>query len=72
MVTHIVEAVTSAFTGLLTGLGSGIVQFFDDVIVVTNGEGEVTGLTNFATWALVFLGVSLALFIVRKITAKVS
>lgn len=71
MVGSIVKAITDAFSGLLSGLGSGIVEFFDDVIVTTGSDGTV-GLSNFATWALVFVGVSLALFVVRKITAKVS
>ena len=67
MVTSIVETITQAFTGLLGGLGSGIVGFFDDVVMATEGEG----ISNFATWALVFLGISFAIFIVRKITGKV-
>lgn len=72
MVSEIITTVTSAFTQLLSGLGSGITGFFEDVVITKNAEGAVTGITPFATWALVFLGVSLALFIVRKITAKVS
>lgn len=67
MVTSIVETITQAFTGLLGGLGSGIVGFFDDVVMATEGGG----ISNFATWALVFLGISFAIFIVRKITGKV-
>ena len=68
MVAEAVKAITDAFTGLLGGVGSGIVDFFDAVIM--NSEG--TGLSNFATWAFIFLGIGLALFIVRKITGKVS
>ena len=68
MVTSIVETITSAFTGLLGGLGSGIVGFFDDVVM---SPAEGGGISNFATWALVFLGISFAIFIVRKITGKV-
>ena len=67
MVTSIVETITQAFTGLLGGLGSGIVGFFDDVVMAPEGGG----ISNFATWALVFLGVSFAIFIVRKITGRV-
>ena len=68
MVESIVSAITGAFTGLLSGLGTGIVGFFDDVIMNEAGDG----ISNFATWALVFVGVGLALFVVRKITGKVS
>lgn len=68
MVAEAVKAITDAFTGLLTGIGTGIVDFFD--VMVMNSEG--TGLSNFALWAFIFLGVGLALFIVRKITSKVS
>ena len=67
MVTSIVETVISAFTAMLGGMGSGIVGFFDDVVMAAEGGG----LSNFATWALVFLGISFAIFIVRKITGKV-
>lgn len=68
MVEAAVKAITDAFTGLLSGIGGGIVDFFDAVIMSEEG----TGLSNFALWAFIFIGIGLALFIVRKITAKVS
>ena len=67
MVAEAVKAITDAFTGLLTGIGSGIVDFFDVMVMTDDGK-----LSNFATWAFIFLGVGLALFIVRKITSKVA
>ena len=53
-------------TSFLTGLGGSIVEVFDQIVVGTDGQ-----LTNFATWALVFLGVSLGLGVITAILRKV-
>ena len=70
MVSQIVKAITDAFTGLLYGVGSGIVGTFD-TLFVKSGTGETTELTTFAIVGLVFLGVGTAWGIVRWLTRKV-
>ena len=70
MVTQIVKAITDAFTGLLSGVGSGIVGTFE-TLFVKSGTGETTELTIFATVGLVFLGVGTAWGAFRWLTRKV-
>lgn len=70
MVTQIVKAITDAFTGLLSGVGSGIVSTFE-TLFVKSATGETTELTTFAIVGLVFLGVGTAWGVVRWLTRKV-
>ena len=70
MVAQIVKAITDAFTGLLSGVGSGIVGTFE-TLFVKSGTGETTELTTFATVGLVVLGVGTAWGVVRWLTRKV-
>lgn len=56
MVQEILETITSTVTGLLQGLGTGIVSFFEDLF--TDGAG---GLSTLAIWVMVLLGVAIAL-----------
>jgi hypothetical protein len=51
IVTTIVEALTSFFTGI----GTAITGFFEEVVLDTTGA-----LTPFATWTLVFIGIAIA------------
>ena len=70
MVTQIIKAITDAFTGLLSGVGSGIVGTFE-TLFIKSGTGETTELTTFAYVGLVFLGVGTAWGILRWLTRKV-
>lgn len=56
MVQEILETIVETVTGLLEGLGVGIVSLFEDLF--TNGEG---GLSTLAIWVMVLLGVAIAL-----------
>lgn len=56
MVQEILETITNTVTGLLQGLGIGIVSLFEDLF--TNGSG---GLSTLAIWVMVLLGVAIAL-----------
>lgn len=62
----IVGTVVDAIKAFLTGIGNSIVDLFDGIVVAENG-----GLTNFATWALVFLGVGLASGVIAAVLRKV-
>lgn len=69
MGTEIVTTVVDAFTSFATGVGTGIVDAFNKVFTVTTSEGTVK-LSNLAIWGLVFAGVGLATWIVKKLCAK--
>ena len=62
----IVTTVVDAIKSFLSGVGNSIVTLFDGIVVGSNG-----GLTNFATWALVFLGVGLASGVIAAVLRKV-
>ena len=62
----IVTTMIEAITGFFTGIGSAIVEFFDGVVLTAEG-----GLTTFATWTLVFMGVSFACTFIWALLRKV-
>ena len=62
IVTTIVEAIAAFFTGV----GSAIVDFFEGIVLTSEG-----GLTTFATWTLVFMGVSFACTFIWALLRKV-
>lgn len=62
----IVTTVVDAIGAFLTGVGGNIVDVFDKIVVTESGQ-----LTNFAVWALVFLGVGLAGGVIGAILRKV-
>lgn len=62
----IVTTVVDAIKSFLSGVGDSIVSLFDGIVVKPTG-----GLTNFATWALVFLGVGLASGVIAAVLRKV-
>lgn len=55
MVTEIVETITEMVTGLLGGLGEGIVGFFEDLFVA-NG-----GISTLGIWVIALIGLAVAL-----------
>lgn len=65
---EIVTTITGAFSAFVTGIGGSIVSAFNSIMF--EGTGDTRRLSALATWSLVFLGVSLALGLVRKFTAK--
>lgn len=56
MVTSIISTITETVSGLLEGIGEGIVKLFNDLFVTTEGA-----LSNLGLWVIVLLGVSIAL-----------
>lgn len=63
MVGSMVTTVTAGLGGILVGIGSSIVTFFDNTVLDADGN-----LTTFAIWALAFLGIAFALGVVKFIT----
>lgn len=63
----IVTTMTQAFGDFLSGIGTSIVTFFSGIVL--NAEG--TALTPFATWALIFVGVGLAITILYALLRKI-
>lgn len=63
MVANMIKNITDAITGVLTGVGGAIVDFFDVTVLTENGD-----LSTFAVWVLAFLGISFGLGVVKFIT----
>lgn len=55
MVTEIISTITEMVTGLLQGLGTGIVDFFEALFVTE------TGISSLAIWVIALLGLAIAL-----------
>lgn len=64
IVTTIAQDVVGAISAFLNGMGTTIVDFFDNVVV---HEGQ---LTTFAGWTLAFVGIGFAAGLVRKLMHK--
>ena len=72
--TDIVSIIVSSFTELLSGCASGIVSLFRVLFMnatVVEGVTTYSGISYFGIWTLAFIGVGVALAILRKITGKV-
>lgn len=61
-----VTQVVSSFSSLLSGIGNGIVDLFNSLILTSEGK-----LTTFATWIAVFIGISIVFWIVRAVLKRV-
>lgn len=61
--TAMVTAVVTAFNGFVTGIGSGVADFFQQIFLTNTGteQAPVYELSTFATVSLVMLGISLAI-----------
>ena len=57
MVNDIVTTIVDVITGLLTGIGSAIVDYFEAVLLNESG----TGLNAFGTFVFVLLGIGAAM-----------
>lgn len=62
----IVEIFVNTIKALFAGIGSTIVDFFEDVVLTDGGA-----LTTFAQWTIVFMAMSFVLTIVWAILRKV-
>ena len=74
MVADMVKAVVDAISGLLTGLGSTIVDTFESIFIekTTGSDGQVTKtISTFAIWGFVFLGVGFASTLLWTIFRKI-
>lgn len=65
-VTNIITAIVEGATGILSGIGAGAVSFFESIFLNTEG-----GLSALGTYLLVFVGVGMAIGIMRWIRSKV-
>lgn len=72
--TEVVNTITGAFSGMLSGAASAIVSLFQ--ILFMNGttvEGVTTysGISDFGIWTLTFIGAGIAIAILSRISHKV-
>lgn len=65
---QIVSTIVSSMTSFATGAAGLIVDVFDKIFV---SAGETAGITNFGTYALVFLGIGIVTGIIGAVVAKV-
>ncbi len=66
---QIVSTVVDAMTSYATGTAGIIVDVFDKIFI--SGSGESAALTNFGTYALVFLGIGTVTAVIGSIVYKV-
>lgn len=66
---QIVSTVVDAMTSYATGTAGIIVDVFDAIFI--SGSGETAALTNFGTYALVFLGIGVVTSVIGAIVYKV-
>lgn len=66
---QIVSTVVTSMTSFAEGVGKIIVNVFDDIFVT--GTGSEQALTNFGTYALVFLGIGIVTGVIGAVVAKV-
>lgn len=65
-VTVIITAIIESITGVLSGLGSGMVDFFDSVFLNESGDG----LSVLAIVVFAFVGLSVGLGLVSMLINK--
>lgn len=63
----IVELMVGGITQLASGIGTGVQQFVEDLLVVKNSSGAITGASTFGGAVAVFAGVGLAVGITTLI-----
>ena len=66
---QIVSTITTAMSGFASGASKIIVDVFDSIFVT--GTGDAATITNFGTYALVFLGIGTVTGVIGAIVAKV-
>lgn len=66
MVSEIINQIVMAFTTFISGLGTAIVDFFEGLILDSEGQ-----LTAFASWGLAFLGLGFAVSVFYAILRKI-
>jgi len=71
--TSMVNAVVNAFNGFVTGVGSGVADFFQTIFLTNTGteQAPVYELSTFAAVSLVMLGISLAIGVTTLIVHMV-
>ena len=69
IVSQITQDVVSSIGIFLEGMGTNIVNLFNELVVTTGANGEQT-ISVFAAWSLAFVGIGFAAGLIRKLTRK--
>ena len=69
MAEKIVSTIVTAMTSFASGAANIIVDVFDSVFI--SGTGDTATITNFGTYALVFLGIGTVTGVIGAVVAKV-
>lgn len=65
-VTNIITPIVEGATGLLGGVGSGIVEFFETLFLTTDGN-----VSSLGTYLLVFVGFGIGIGCMRWVRKKI-
>lgn len=65
IVSEFVGSVVSVITTFLSGIGSGIVGFFETLFIASEG-----GISTFGIWTAILLGLSFVTGLVAKLMGK--
>ena len=68
-VSSVTTAVVQSVGVFLKGMGSTVVDFFENVVLTTNAEGQRT-LSTYAVWTLAFVGFGFGAGFLRKLVKK--
>ena len=68
MVADITTTLLATFNAMIGGVGTGIVDLFEELILNTAGDG----LSSFGLWIFALMGVSLAVGIFTRLLNKVA
>lgn len=68
MVADITTTLLAAFNAVIGGIGTGIVDLFESLILNTAGDG----LSSFGLWIFALMGVALAVGVFTRLMNKVA
>jgi uncharacterized membrane protein YidH (DUF202 family) len=71
MLQAIIDAIVTTVQGLLGGLGTGIVGFFEDIFVEVDASTQAKTLSSLGIFLVCLLGITIALAAVRWVTSLV-
>lgn len=63
----VIQSIIESITNILSGLGEGMVEFFDSVFLNSTGDG----LSTLAIVVLAFVGLSVGLGLVSMLVRKI-
>jgi len=69
---QILNTLTSGITGLASGIGEGLGSLVENIFLVVDAQGAVTGLSTFGMVTVIFAGIGLAIGLSRLVVKWVT